>query len=217
MALQARLSRDPPWRSGNNSLRSPQRPPNSHRPLLRRVRPSLHPQPSTKTNQSSQPFWANMVFSAGAGPRPLDGKTLDASTLATAIETLLHPSTIQAANRISDRMRNESGIKSAVRSFHRNLPIREMHCDMVPRQPATWCWKKGKRTLKLSHRAASILVEHKKIEASSLEMSVTFLQVPAEFSADENLFEDIDPSPSQSKTAAGILSQQPHPLSSTAL
>ncbi|PMD56672.1 glycosyltransferase family 1 protein [Hyaloscypha bicolor E] len=117
-----------------------------------------------------QPFWANMVFSAGAGPRPLDGKTLDASTLATAIETLLHPSTIQAANRISDRMRNESGIKSAVRSFHRNLPIREMHCDMVPRQPATWCWKKGKRTLKLSHRAASILVEHKKIEASSLEI-----------------------------------------------
>jgi sterol 3beta-glucosyltransferase len=109
-----------------------------------------------------------MISAAGAGPRPLDSKALYAATLSTAIKTLLHPSTIQAAQKISQKMRSENGVKEAVRSFHRNLPIKTLSCDMVPRQPATWYWKKGKRTLKLSHRAASILVEHKKIEASSL-------------------------------------------------
>jgi sterol 3beta-glucosyltransferase len=111
-----------------------------------------------------------MVAAAGAGPRPLDSKSLDANILASAIEMLLHPETIQAAARIAEKMKKEDGVKEAVRSFHRSLPVREMHCDMVPRQPATWYWKKGKRTLKLSHRAASILVEHKKIEASSLKL-----------------------------------------------
>jgi len=111
-----------------------------------------------------------MVAAAGAGPRPLDSKSLDADTLARAIEMLLHPKTVQAAERIAEKMKNENGVKEAVQSFHRNLPFEEMHCDMVPQQPATWYWKKGKRTLKLSHRAASILVEHKKIEASSLKL-----------------------------------------------
>ncbi|KAE9373334.1 glycosyltransferase family 1 protein [Stipitochalara longipes BDJ] len=117
-----------------------------------------------------QPFWANMVFAARAGPRPLDHKTLNSSTFVSAIETLLHPSTIQAAARISQKMKSENGIKAAVRSFHRNLPLPQLSCSFIPRQPASWYWKKGKRTLKLSHRAASILVEHGKIEASSLKI-----------------------------------------------
>jgi len=91
---------------------------------------------------------------------------------------LLHPKTVQAAESIAEKMKNENGVKEAVRSFHRNLPVGEMHCDMVPQKSATWYWKKGKRTLKLSHRAASILVEHKKIEASSLKLSVLALLVP---------------------------------------
>lgn len=110
-----------------------------------------------------------MVFQAGAGPRPLDQKTLDSSTLSTAIEVLLLPQTLQAAVRISQKMKLEDGVKAAVRSFHRNLP-QSMHCSFIPRQPATWYWKRGHRILKLSHRAASILVEHKKLEASSLRL-----------------------------------------------
>jgi sterol 3beta-glucosyltransferase len=111
-----------------------------------------------------------MVSAAGAGPKPLEIRTLDASALATAIEILLHPSTTRAAELISQKMRMENGVKATVRSFHRNLPVQSMNCNFTPRQPATWYWKKGKRTLKLSHRAASILVEHKKIEASSLRL-----------------------------------------------
>ncbi|KAK0127733.1 hypothetical protein ONS96_007247 [Cadophora gregata f. sp. sojae] len=67
-------------------------------------------------------------------------------------------------------MKAENGVRAAVRSFHRNVPVPELNCDMVPKHPANWSWKKGKRTLKLSHRAASILVEYKKIKASSLKL-----------------------------------------------
>ncbi len=118
----------------------------------------------------SKAFWANMVFRAGAGPRPIDHKSLDVESLSMAIECLLDPSTIQAAERISQQMQHENGVKEAVNSFHRNLPFQQMNFEMIPRQPATWYWKKGKRTLKLSHRAVSILVEHKKIEVGSLKM-----------------------------------------------
>jgi hypothetical protein len=123
----------------------------------------------------SQPFWANMVHAAGAGPRPIDHKSLTTESLSQAIEVLLHPDTVLAAERIAEKMKHETGVKEAVKSFHRNLPFQQLNCDMIARQPATWCWKKGKRTLKLSHRAASILVEHKKIEVSSLKMYVISL------------------------------------------
>lgn len=122
------------------------------------------------TDHQSQPFWGNMVAAAGAGPRPIDHKALSVLTLAKTIEFLLHPSAMKAASRIASKMQHENGVKEAVRSFHRNLPIETLNCNLLPRYPATWCWKRGKRTLKLSHRAASILVDNKKIEASSLKM-----------------------------------------------
>jgi sterol 3beta-glucosyltransferase len=122
------------------------------------------------TDYRSQPFWGNMVAAAGAGPRPIDHKALSVTTLAKTIEFLLHPSAMEAASRIASKMQHENGVKEAVRSFHRNLPVETLNCDLLPRNPATWCWKRGKRTLKLSHRAASILVDNKNIEASSLKM-----------------------------------------------
>ncbi|PVH82903.1 glycosyltransferase family 1 protein [Cadophora sp. DSE1049] len=117
-----------------------------------------------------QPFWANMVAAAGAGPRPIDYKSLSIASLSKAIAVCIAPETQIAAQKIAEKMKAENGVRAAVRSFHRNLPIQELNCDMVPKHPANWSWKKGKRTLKLSHRAASILVEHKKIEASSLKL-----------------------------------------------
>jgi sterol 3beta-glucosyltransferase len=74
-----------------------------------------------------------MVSAAGAGPKPLEIRTLDASALATAIEILLHPSTTRAAELISQKMRMENGVKATVRSFHRNLPVQSMNCNFTPR------------------------------------------------------------------------------------
>ncbi|OWP00890.1 glycosyltransferase family 1 protein [Marssonina coronariae] len=117
-----------------------------------------------------QPFWANMVAVAGAGPRPIEHKSLNAESLSRAIQVCLNPATILAAKKISEKMKDEDGVRAAVTSFHRNLPIQELNCDIIPRHPANWCWKNGMRTLKLSHRAASILVEHKKIEVGALKL-----------------------------------------------
>lgn len=63
---------------------------------------------------NSQPFWANMVAAAGAGPR-----------------MCLAPETANAAKSIAARMRHENGVKEAAQSFHCNLPIETMKCDIL--------------------------------------------------------------------------------------
>ncbi|PBP28023.1 hypothetical protein BUE80_DR000975 [Diplocarpon rosae] len=117
-----------------------------------------------------QPFWANMVAAAGAGPRPIEHKSLSIESLSRAIQVCVNPATILAAKKISEKMKDEDGVRAAVTSFHRNLPIQELNCDLIPRHPANWSWKNGEYTLKLSHRAASILVEQKKIEIGALRL-----------------------------------------------
>ncbi|KAL3421955.1 glycosyltransferase family 1 protein (sterol glucosyltransferase) [Phlyctema vagabunda] len=117
-----------------------------------------------------QPFWGNMVAAAGAGPKPIDHKHLDAWSLAEAINFCLLPETLRAAQNLAKGIRAESGVKRAVDLFHRNLPTDDMSCDLIARSPATWIWTKGKRSCKLSHRAASILVEQKVIDSKSLKL-----------------------------------------------
>ncbi|KAH6670033.1 glycosyltransferase family 1 protein [Halenospora varia] len=115
-----------------------------------------------------QPFWGNMVAAAGAGPHPIDHKSLDSASLSKAIHFLLSPDALAAAESIAARMRSEDGVKAAVASFHRGLARSSMHCEVLPDHPATWMWKRGGQTVKLSHKAASVLVEEKRVDISSL-------------------------------------------------
>ncbi|EPE31505.1 UDP-Glycosyltransferase/glycogen phosphorylase [Glarea lozoyensis ATCC 20868] len=121
-----------------------------------------------------QPFWANMVAAAGAGPPPIDIKLLNPAMLSSAIQTLLSPATVVAARAISHKMQTEEGVRTAVASFHRHLNVKDLSCDIVPGHVATWAVKgskKGKeRAVILSHRAASVLVEKKKIHAKHLRL-----------------------------------------------
>ncbi|KAM0314009.1 hypothetical protein ACHAO8_004963 [Botrytis cinerea] len=117
-----------------------------------------------------QPFWGNMVAAAGAGPAPIEQKSLNVTTLSNAIKFLLSPDVVAAAQTLASRIQHENGVKEAVNSFHRNLPIKALSCGLLPQQPATWYWKKGKKHLNLSHQAAAILVEKKKIHASDLSL-----------------------------------------------
>jgi hypothetical protein len=112
-----------------------------------------------------------MVAVAKAGPPPIDHKFLDTRALSSAITFLLSPDTRIAAAGIAEKMRHENGVKAAVASFHRNLSVPTMSCDLIKGHPATWIWKKGEhRTLNLSHKAAAILVEEKKIDSSALKL-----------------------------------------------
>lgn len=118
---------------------------------------------------TSQPFWANMVASAGAGPPPLAIATLTANNLVEAIQMLLAPATLEAAAVISQKMQQENGVKEAVNSFHRNLPLKKLNCDFIPNQPAVWAYKKDKRVFKFSHEAAKTLIESGRVEEKDLK------------------------------------------------
>ena len=114
-----------------------------------------------------------MVASAGAGPPPLNIATLTSEVLVKAIELLLLPETLEAAAVISRKMQQENGVQEAVKSFHRNLPVKTLRCDFIPSQAAVWYCKKGKRSFKLSHQAARILVGKGRIDQKTLKLYVS--------------------------------------------
>jgi hypothetical protein len=100
-----------------------------------------------------------MVAAAGAGPKPIAHRTLDAHNLAEAITFCLTPAAAAAAKEIANKMRSEQGVKSAVDSFHANLPREELQCNIFMDRPATWVIKRGKRKIRLSKLAAAVLMQ----------------------------------------------------------
>ncbi|KAI4838071.1 UDP-Glycosyltransferase/glycogen phosphorylase [Aureobasidium sp. EXF-8845] len=121
-----------------------------------------------------QPFWGEMIAAAGAGPMPIAFKSLSPQNLADAIRFCLTPGAIQAAARISEMIASETGVQSAVASFHRNLPHVALSCDVLPDQPAVWTYKgtKGsKKVVKLSKVAAETLIVSRRIKAGDLGMN----------------------------------------------
>jgi hypothetical protein len=78
----------------------------------------------------SQPFWGNMVAVAGAGPKPIHHKSLNAQNLAEAIAFCLTPEAAAAAGKIAVQMSSETGVRTAVDSFHSHLPVEKMACDV---------------------------------------------------------------------------------------
>lgn len=117
-----------------------------------------------------QQFWGNMVATAGAGPKPIHHKILNAENLAEAIEFCLTPEALAAAGKIAAQMSSETGVRTAVDSFHSHLPFDKMACDILPHRPAVWRYSKKQRTLKLSREAAELLNEHMKIDENKLEL-----------------------------------------------
>ncbi|KEQ80652.1 UDP-Glycosyltransferase/glycogen phosphorylase, partial [Aureobasidium pullulans EXF-150] len=121
-----------------------------------------------------QPFWGEMIAAAGAGPKPIHHKNLTAENLGEAIRFIITPETAHAARQIALRMATENGVKTAVQSFHRNLPRQSIRCDLMPHLPAVWTYKvSSKRTIKLSKLAAEVLADHLKIDGKKLGMNET--------------------------------------------
>ncbi|TGO49531.1 hypothetical protein BOTNAR_0428g00010 [Botryotinia narcissicola] len=103
-----------------------------------------------------QPFWENMVAAAGADPRPIHFKALDSAKLTAAIRICQAPETVRATALIAARMKDERGVKETANSFHRNLPLDAMRCDLFGSQNAIWLWSRMAYQVKLSDRAAYI-------------------------------------------------------------
>jgi hypothetical protein len=111
-----------------------------------------------------------MVAAAGAGPKPIHHKKLDVKTLATAIAFCLTPEAAAAARTIADKMKSESGVKTAVASFHANLPLNRLKCDIMADRPAAWKIQKGKGTIRLSKLAAEVLLQNNKFDRKTLKL-----------------------------------------------
>lgn len=109
------------------------------------------------------------MAAAGAGPSPLPYKTLTSQKIAEAIQYCLTPEALSAAERIASKMRAESGVRTAVESFHRALPQEKLQCDILQGQPATWVYKYGRRWMKLSKIAAQALSNHLKVDLNRLQ------------------------------------------------
>ncbi|KAH8587380.1 hypothetical protein B0O99DRAFT_733683 [Bisporella sp. PMI_857] len=116
-----------------------------------------------------QTFWGNMVAAAGAGPQPIPYKNLTSQKIAEAIRFSLTPNATIAATEVAVKMRAESGVKTAVESFHKALPQQDLQCDILQGQSATWLYKNGKHGVKLSRLAAQVLSSHLKVDLHRLQ------------------------------------------------
>lgn len=111
-----------------------------------------------------------MVAAAGAGPAPILCNSLNSRNLADAIRYCLTREAVISAKAISARMKTESGVKAAVQSFHTNLPLESLQCDLIPDQAAAWVYTEGTNLCKISKLAASILSDNSKISRENLRL-----------------------------------------------
>jgi hypothetical protein len=118
-----------------------------------------------------QPFWGDVIYRAGAGPRPIPFKMLSAAALADAITTALKPDIQRMARELGDRIRREHGSETGVRSFHDRLPLPAIECALVPGRVAVW--RLRKRRIRLSAVAAVVLKKEGLLDFSDLEPCVT--------------------------------------------
>lgn len=117
-----------------------------------------------------------MVATAGAGPKPIPYRELNADNLTEAITFCLGPGAAAAAQIIADKMcAEESGVKAAVASFHAHLPREPLQCDIFMDRPAAWVLKKGKRKIRLSKLAAEVLVQDMGTDRKALKLCVRFI------------------------------------------
>lgn len=121
-----------------------------------------------------------MIAANQAGPSPIHHKSLNENNLAEAIRYCLTPKAKNAAAAISRKMKAENGVRAASRSFHCNLPVEALRCDLLPDEPAVWLYTKTKKKepLKLSDKAAFILTEKNKIEAQHFKLWVVLKKAP---------------------------------------
>lgn len=171
MAFQESARSHSSRRRWHHSLRARQRSAHSYCALLRRVSAPLFPicRILNVADHHSQPFWGRVVASSGAGPAPIAYRELTVDKLLHAIQVCRSTEAKIAAEDIASRMRQENGVETAVRSFHRRLPRSELSCDVLPQHAARWIYmpKKSKHaSIKLSNEALSVLLDSKDVDQS---------------------------------------------------
>ncbi|KAH8429328.1 glycosyltransferase [Aspergillus melleus] len=113
-----------------------------------------------------QHFWGEMVAKAGAGPSPINHKTLTVENLADAISTALRPDVRQRAQELGRLINEENGDQATANSFQDRLDMDSMRCSMFPSEKAVWKVKRS--PFKLSATAAMVLAHEGLIDLGHL-------------------------------------------------
>ncbi|KAF5009210.1 hypothetical protein FDECE_4575 [Fusarium decemcellulare] len=121
-----------------------------------------------------QQFWGDMVAAARAGPHPIPYRSLDSGKLAESIRFCLQLEAQIAAQNMSRTMARENGVERAVRSFHANLPLSSLPCDILSDKPAVFQYRYKNRHIKLSGVAGQVLLDHLRVGAKKLDLYSSF-------------------------------------------
>jgi UDP:flavonoid glycosyltransferase YjiC (YdhE family) len=115
-----------------------------------------------------QPFWGAMVARAGAGPDPVPYKVLTAEKLAESINKALEPQSLERAEELCNKIKQEDGSQKGAQAFHQMLNYDELRCAVMPNRPAVW---RVKRTsTRLSAQAATVLAQEGELNFSELKL-----------------------------------------------
>ena len=115
-----------------------------------------------------QPFWGAMTARAGAGPYPVPYKDLNSDKLANSIKEALKPESLGRAAELAKKIRSEDGTEAGAQSFHRQLKLEAVRCNLYPQRPAVW---RVKRTdIRLSALAATVLGNEGLVNFSDLKL-----------------------------------------------
>ena len=115
-----------------------------------------------------QPFWGAMVARAGAGPQPTPYKQLTADKLAEAIEEALKPETLEKAQELGAKIKEEKGCEQGGKSFHDMLDAETLRCSLFPGKVAVWHVRRTKT--RLSALAAAVLADQGLINFADLTL-----------------------------------------------
>ncbi|OJD29965.1 glycosyltransferase family 1 protein [Diplodia corticola] len=115
-----------------------------------------------------QPWWASMVYRAGAGPEAVHFKKLTADKLAHNITEALKPEMQVRAKELADKIRGERGAEKAAETFHSMPQMRGMACAICPDRVAVW--KVRSTGIQLSAAATTILVGKGLIDPHDLKL-----------------------------------------------
>jgi hypothetical protein len=116
-----------------------------------------------------------MVARAGAGPKGIPHKDLNVKNITDALRYCMSPEASEAALAISEKMKGDSGVKAAVRSFHKHLPTQGMQCQLAEDKVAMWTYHRQGKQIILSEFAADILVRRSMIDKKKLKRYVPIL------------------------------------------
>jgi UDP:flavonoid glycosyltransferase YjiC (YdhE family) len=115
-----------------------------------------------------QPFWGAMTARAGAGPFPVPYKDLNSDKLANSIKEALKPASLERAAELAKKVRSEDGTESGAQSFHKQLKLESLRCNLYPKRAAVW---RVKRTsIRLSALAATVLGNEGLLDFSDLKL-----------------------------------------------